>query len=142
MGYHVPSDTYTGYGYMTAMSTLKPEQVEKVKPMYVEIGKALSEGGITDDEFERAREPLLKQLDQMRRDNTYWLKNVLRNCQEHPERLTWARSIIEDFKAASKADVTALAKEYLAPNRVITIGLIPEQTSPSPPTSTATKPAQ
>jgi zinc protease len=142
VGYHVPSDTYTGYGYMTAMSTLKPEQVAKVKPMYVEIGKALSEGGITDDEFQRAREPLLQQLVQMRRDNTYWIKNVLRNCQEHPERLTWARSIVDDFKAATKDDVTALAKEYLAPQRVTTIGLIPEQTTPSPATSSATKPAK
>ena len=117
--YHVPSDTYTGYGYMTAMSTLKPEQVEKVKPMYVEIGKALSEGGITDDEFQRAKEPILQQLIQMRRDNNYWLKNVLRNCQEHPERLTWARSIIEDFKAVSREDMIAiLAKEYLSASSV------------------------
>ena len=31
------SDTFTGYGYMTAMATLKPDQVEKVKPMFLDI---------------------------------------------------------------------------------------------------------
>jgi len=126
--YHVPSDTFTGYGYMTAMSTLKPEQVEKVKPMYVEIGKALSEGGITDDEFQRAKEPILQQLLQMRRDNGYWISNVLRNCQEQPQRLEWSRSIIDDFKATTKEDMIALAKEYLPAAHALTVGLIPEKT--------------
>jgi zinc protease len=126
--YHVPSDTFTGYGFMTAMSTLKPEQVEKVKPMYVEIGNALSKGGITDDEFQRAKEPILQQLIQMRRDNNYWLKNVLRNCQEQPQRLDWSRSIIEDFKSTTKEDMMKLAKEYLPAARALTIGLIPEKT--------------
>jgi zinc protease len=123
----VPSDTFTGYGFMLAAASLKPEQVEKVKPMYLDIGKSLSEGNITDDEFQRAKEPILQQLMQMRRDNGYWMNSVLRNCQEQPQRLEWARSFIDDFKATTKEDMIKLAKEYLPSNRALTVGLIPEK---------------
>ncbi len=123
--YHVPSDTYTDYGYMTAMATLKPEQVTKVKPMFAQIGQGMIDGGITDDEFQRAREPMLQQLAQMRRDNGYWIKSVLRNCQEHPERLNWSRSMITDIKSITKDDMVQMAKKYLTAARCLTVGLIP-----------------
>ncbi|MEI6534653.1 MAG: insulinase family protein, partial [Verrucomicrobiaceae bacterium] len=123
--YHVPSDTYTGYGYMTAMATLKPEQVARVKPMFAEIGQGMVDGGITDDEFQRAREPMLQQLAQMRRDNGYWIKSVLRNCQEHPERLDWSRSIITDIQGIKREDMALMAGKYLTKGRCLTVGLIP-----------------
>ncbi len=125
VSYHLPSDTYTDYGYMTAMATLKPEQVAKVKPMFAEIGQKMIEGGVTDDEFQRAREPMLQQLAQMRRDNSYWIKSVLRNCQEHPERLDWARSMIADLEGIKKEEIMEMAKKYLAAAHCLTIGLIP-----------------
>ena len=127
--YHVASDTFKGYGYMTAMATLKPEQVAKVKPMFPAIAAAIIKEGISDDEFQRAKEPIVQQISQMRRDNQYWLKNVLRNCQEQPQRLEWSRSMVEDFKGATKDEIAALAKEFFPPERCLTIGLIPEQTT-------------
>jgi zinc protease len=126
-GYHVPSDTYKDYGYMTAMATLKPEQVAKVKPMFLDIANAIIKEGISEDEFNRAREPMLTQLAQMRKDNRYWLQNVVRICQEKPERLDWARSMIDDITGIKKEDLNALAKEYLKSDRALVIGLLPEQ---------------
>ena len=133
--YHVPSDTYTGYGYMTAMATLKPEDVAKVKPMYLQIGDAIIKEGISEDEFTRAREPLMAQIQQMRRDNRYWLQNVIRNCQVQPERLAWARSMVDDIKTITKEDLNQLAKEYLPSQRALVIGLIPKQTKEESPSS-------
>ena len=126
-GYHVASDTYKDYGYMTAMATLKPEQVEKVKPMFVQIAESIIKGGISEDEFKRAREPILAQLVQMRRDNKYWQQNVLRCAQEHPERLDWARSFVEDFSSITKEDLQELAKKYLHSDRALVIGIIPHE---------------
>ncbi len=125
--YHVASDTFTGYGYMTAMATLKPEQVESVKPMFLDIATAISGEGITDDEFQRAREPQLQQLVQMRRDNKYWLGRVLVNSQAQPFRLDWSRSLIDDFTGIKKEELEALAKEFLLKNKAITLGLMPIQ---------------
>jgi len=125
--YHVPSDTYTGYGYITAMATLKPEQVAKVKPMFLDIAQAIVTDGITDDEFQRARAPMLEALAKQRRENDYWLKRVLRNCQEQPQRLEWARSLVDDVNSVTRDEIAALAKQYAGKTAAVTIGLIPEQ---------------
>jgi zinc protease len=122
--YHVASDTFTGFGYMTAMATLKPDQVERVKPMFIEIAQKIGEG-ITEDEFKRAREPMLQQLIQQRRDNRYWSTRVLVNSQSQPYRLDWSRSLMDDFTNIKKEDLEALAKQYLGSARSITFGLIP-----------------
>ena len=63
----------------------------------------------------------------MRRDNKYWSMNVLRNCQEHPERLDWARSFESDFKSITKDELHALAKEYLVSDKALVIGLLPHE---------------
>lgn len=124
MAHHLANDTFTGYGYMFAAATLKPEQVAKVKPMFAEIGAKI-EKGITDDEFERAREPMLQQLIQTRRDNRYWLTRTLMNCQAQPYRLDWSRSLMDDFASIKKEDLEALAKKYLGGDQVLTVGIVP-----------------
>jgi zinc protease len=124
--YHVASDSFTGYGYMTAMMELKPDQTAKIAALVRDIGNDLASGKITDDEFERAKKPQMEQLPQMRRDNRYWSQNVMRNCQENPERLDWARSLLDDFTSIKKADIEALAKKYLTADRAVTVSIIPE----------------
>ena len=124
--YHVPSDTFPGYGYMTSMVTLKPDHVAKVGPIVKTLGDELAKGSISADEFERAKKPQLAQIEQMRRDNRYWSQNVLRNCQEHPERLDWARSLMSDFANIQKEDLEKLAKDFLPATRATTIGILPE----------------
>jgi zinc protease len=125
--YHVPSDTFPGYGYMSSIITLKPDHVAKVGPIVAQLGEDLATGKITDDEFDRAKKPQLAQLEQMRRDNRYWIQNVLRCSQEHPERLDWSRSLVNDFASIKKEDLEALAKEYLKGANATSIGIIPDE---------------
>lgn len=125
--YHVASDTLTGYGYMTAMIECKPELAAQLTKLVVSIGDKLSSGEISNDEFDRAIKPILSQIEQMRRDNRYWSMNVLRCCQEHPERLEWARSFSKDFTQITKDDLSALAKEYLRGQRAVTADIIPSE---------------
>lgn len=124
--YHVASDTFTGYGYMTAMIECKPEQAASITELVIKIAAELATGPITDDEFERAQKPLMTQLEQMRRDNRYWAQNVVRNCQEHPERLDWAKNLLSDFQGISKDEIQALAKEFLEANRAVAVKILPQ----------------
>ncbi len=124
--YHVASDTFTGYGYMTAMIECKPEQAAPIRTLVTEIAAELARGPISDDEFERARKPLLTQLEQMRRDNRYWAQNVVRNCQEHPERLDWARNLLSDFQAITKAELQELAGRFLGDQRAVAVEILPQ----------------
>jgi zinc protease len=123
--YHVASDTFTGYGYMTAMVECKPEQAEPIGKLVIKIANEVATAPITDDEFERAQKPLLTQVEQMRRDNRYWAQNVVRNPQEHPERLDWARSMIKDFSTIKKEELESLAKEFLGSNRSVAVKIMP-----------------
>ncbi len=125
--YHVASDTFTGYGYMTAMIQVKTEQAEKIAELVKEIADELATGEISDDEFERAKNPMVSQLEQMRRDNRYWSQNVVRNSQEHPERLDWARSLLEDVEGIQKGDCAELAKTYLGKDRAVVVNVIPQE---------------
>ena len=125
--YHVASDTFTGYGYMTAMIECKPEQAASITDLVVKIAAELADGPITDDEFERAQKPLMTQLEQMRRDNRYWSQNVVRNCQEHPERIDWAKSLLSDFQGIKKEEIQSLAKEFLVANQAVAVKVLPKE---------------
>jgi zinc protease len=126
--HHVPSDTFPGYGYVMAYITLKPEQTAKVGAVVRQLSEKLAQGGtITEDEFDRVRKPQLTMLEQMRRDNGYWLGRVLRACQEHPERLDWARDLVKDIEGIKKEDLEALAKEYLGAGKATLVTIVPEK---------------
>jgi zinc protease len=124
--YHVANDTFTNYGYMTAMIECKPEQAKMISDLVVKIANELATGKITDDEFERAKLPQLTQIEQMRRDNRYWSQNVVRNPQEHPERLEWARSLISDFSGIKREELETLAKKYLGDKRAVAVKIMPQ----------------
>lgn len=124
--YHVASDTFKDYGYMTTMIECKPELAAPLTKLVIEIGGKLAAGPITDDEFDRAMKPMTAQLEQMRRDNRYWSMNVLRCSQEHPERLDWARTFISDFTGIKKEEVQSLAREYLGARSAVSADIIPE----------------
>ncbi|MDZ4287324.1 MAG: insulinase family protein, partial [Prosthecobacter sp.] len=124
--YHVASDTFTHYGYMTAMVECKPEQAKSIGDLVRKIANDLATGKISDDEFERAKLPQLTQIEQMRRDNRYWAQNVVRNPQEHPERLDWSRSLLSDFAGIKRQELEALAKEYLGSKRAVVANILPE----------------
>jgi zinc protease len=132
-----PSDTFPGYGYMTANVTIDPPKARPIADLLVQIGNELAEKGVTDDELERAKKPVLTVLRESARTNQYWLDNVLSRAQERPEMLDWCRSRYADNEAITAAELTALAKEYLSAaraSRVIVIPTAPDNASPSGPT--------
>ena len=82
-----------------------------------QIAADLVKGGVTEDEFQRARQPILAGLEQHLRDNGYWLYYVLARAQEQPVRLDWPRTRNRDFEAMTRDDVSVMARECLNPNR-------------------------
>lgn len=124
--YHVASDTFTGYGYMTAMIECKSEQAQPLTELVTKIAAELAAGPITADEFERAKKPILTQIEQMRRDNRYWAQNVVRNCQEHPERIEWSKNLISDFEGITLEEAQDLAKQFLGKDHAVAVKVLPK----------------
>ena len=120
------SDTFRDYGQMIAECVVAPDRAKQIGDSIRSIAADLYSKGVTSDELERARAPLLTELRESARTNPYWLGAVLGSCQEFPQRLDWARTRMTDVQSISKADVDALARLYLAPARAFQVIVRPE----------------
>ncbi len=126
-----PSDTYPGFGQLYAASEVDPARTQLVEEAILKIADELRTGGITEDELQRAKEPILTSIRESWRQNSYWLGSVLSRAQEKPEYLDYARSRQADYESISTKDLDALAAEYLAPARAAKFIITPaEKASP------------
>ncbi len=123
--YSYASDTFEDYGDLVALMMVDPSRADELVNVGREIGAELLASGTTQDELERMIKPLLEQITQWRRNNRYWLGSVLASSQEHPVRLDWARSMVDDLKSITVEDINSLAREYLQPERAIRISIVP-----------------
>jgi zinc protease len=119
------SDTFPGYGYISASVDVEPAMAEKIINAVIELADDLAEHGVTQDELTRAKEPLLTAVRQSVRDNGYWLGSVLARAQEKPEVLDWARSRMTDLESTKVEEISALAKEYLPKTRASHVVILP-----------------
>ncbi len=120
------SETFTDYGYLFALVEAAPDQAEKLAGVMKEIGDQLAAEGTNEDELSRSKLPILTQIEEYRRTNTYWLNMVLAMSQEQPDRLDWARSFVKDYEAISVDEINALAKEYLKPDHALKVLILPK----------------
>ncbi|MSU69990.1 MAG: insulinase family protein [Opitutaceae bacterium] len=123
----MPSDTYTNYGLLLANVTVDPAKAAEIADVTVALAADLNRNGVTTDELERAKKPILTALRESSRTNAYWITAVLSKAQEKPEVLDWCRSRYADNESISKADLDALAKTYLAPERAFRVIVLPEK---------------
>jgi zinc protease len=121
----LPSDTYTQYGFLLAQISIDPAQTQKIVDTVLALAADLQKHGATSDELTRAKQPVLTSLKESARTNPYWLTAVIASCQEFPQRLDWCRTRSSDFEAISKAEVDALAAQYLDPARTFRVTVLP-----------------
>ncbi|MES2693670.1 MAG: insulinase family protein [Verrucomicrobiota bacterium] len=119
------SDLYPGYGYIQAGVSIDPPRAQKVADIITEIAAEIAEKGITDDELDRAKKPVLTTLRESARTNQYWLGAVLSRAQERPEVLDWCRSRYADNEAITTKEMSEMAKSYLSANRASRVVVIP-----------------
>ncbi|MFP6874569.1 MAG: insulinase family protein [Verrucomicrobiales bacterium] len=122
---NIPSSSYSDFGYMMSIITVDPSQAGKIASVVLGIGEGLAAEGTNVDELERAIKPLLNGIDQQLRQNSYWLSTVALSSQEFPQKIQWARTMMDDYKAIKVGEVNALAKKYLVPDRAVVIKIIP-----------------
>jgi zinc protease len=126
------SDTFPGYGYIVANIDVDPQSAAKVSELAVDLADELAQKGVTEDQLNRARQPMLTAIKDSLRSNGYWLF-VLGLAQEKPEALDWPRTRIADTAAITSAELTALAKKYLPRARVSRATILPAaKPSPTP----------
>ena len=120
------SDIYPGYGYFSASVTVDPPKAKEVADIIVAIAQDLAEKGVTAEELERSKKPLLTSIRESARTNGYWLGSVLAKAQERPESLEWSRTRYSDFESITTEELSALAKSYLGSARASRVIIVPD----------------
>jgi zinc protease len=121
-----PSDTYVNYGYIFARIMVEPDKADEIAEVAVELAADLARNGVTEDELERAKEPVLTALRESARTNAYWLGAVLLSAQEFPQRLEWSRSRYAGFDSITTSELDVLAAAYLGDDKVFRVIVRPE----------------
>lgn len=119
------SSVFPGYGYVSASLELKPEDVARFFDLVDELAAKLGAGEISADELERARQPVLEQIEESLERNGYWL-SLAGAAQGDPKRLAHHRSAKADIEAITLGDLVATAKTYLRPERAYRVAVMPE----------------
>ncbi|MGF1449527.1 MAG: M16 family metallopeptidase [Opitutales bacterium] len=119
------SDTFDDFGYLVAFNLVDPEQAERVAGMIALIGAQLAADGVTEDELERVRTPLLKQLIEYQRNNNYWLSRVLADSQFRPRQLEWAATLQPEYASVTARELSEIARQYLRPDKALKVTVVP-----------------
>jgi zinc protease len=115
------SDALEDFGFLSAASIGKPEDLEKLTTAALTIGEELANKGATADELDRALKPTLAAMDKTLRDNSYWLGTVMQRCQEKPETLELARNRQADYESITLEEINQLAKQYLKKDNALIV---------------------
>jgi len=119
------SRVYPHYGMLMVQMVVQPGQEKKVGDAVLRITDDLRRGGVSEEELERAKAPMLTSLKDAVRTNGYWLSSVLTQSTAHPQQLTWPLSILSDFQAVTSAEIGALAEKYLINDKAATAWVVP-----------------
>ncbi len=120
------SRVFPGVGGLLIQANCDPEKVEELVKACKNVAASLANNGVTEEEVSRLSEPLLKQLRDGQRTNSYWL-TTLQEAQSRPASLDELRTIVEFYNNLSVADLSALAASYLSPEHASTLLVLPKQ---------------
>jgi zinc protease len=121
----VRSAVFPGYGYLSARSNVEPGDVDRVMAAIDEIATGMANGSITDDELQRARQPVLENIEEQLENNSVWL-GFIDTAQTDPDYLAEVRMRTETYKAITRDDLTAMAAKYLKTGEALKIRIISE----------------
>jgi zinc protease len=115
--YNSSSRFIKDFGVMYVRIVVDAAYIETVKEAVLQTAADLYADGVTEEELERVRKPLLTLLKDRIRTNSYWLRTVLYQASIYPEQLLWPTTIIEDNESIQPEEMTAYAAKYLEPEK-------------------------
>jgi zinc protease len=124
---NVPSQAFPGYGVLYALVDATPDKATELVGEIRDIGARVAREGVTEDELERARNPVVSTLKKLLMDNHYLLSAIVSGSQEQPERLTRATTSLPELQGLTVADLNEVARKYLSPEDALPVSVVPLQ---------------
>jgi zinc protease len=125
-GDHAPSQAFPGFGFLYALVDAPPDKARMLSEEIRAIGADVQRNGVTQDELERARNPVVSELKRLLETNSYLLNAIVSGSQERPERLERAQTSVSELRSLTVEDLNAVAKKYLLPERAVPVVIVPK----------------
>ena len=106
------SFVFPGFGFVSATSAVEPQDIDRVMAAIDAIASDMATGGITEDELQRARQPILENIEERLENNSAWLSYIA-TAQSDPEYLSQVRTSADVYTSITVEDLTAMAAQYL-----------------------------
>jgi len=120
-----PSDTFLGYGMVSAAVETPPAKLDSFFKAVADISADLREHPISADELERAKRPRIEQVEKAQQTNGYWMTRLIGAVHDH-RRIEISRETIRGYQAISIADIQAVARKYLRDQAAFKVVVVPE----------------
>jgi zinc protease len=105
-----PEEFATG-GYMMAYSQVQPKDVDSFFKFARDVAADLAAKPVSDDELQRALEPVKQSIDRAASGNSFWLSQ-LKGATYNPARFTALGHLYSDYTNVTAARLQELAKRY------------------------------
>jgi zinc protease len=124
-GGHNPSIAFPDYGFMYAIVDATPAKAASLTTEIEEVASEIVKSGVTQDELERARNPLVNELKKRLNDNNYILSALVIASQEQPERLARIKTAVKELESLTVDNLNEVARKYLVPEKALPVAIIP-----------------
>jgi zinc protease len=114
-----------GYGFMWVGLDVTVADIDRMYDIADEIALAMANGDISEDELQRARNPIMESLEENFERNPFWV-NALSSIQTKPEDLDQIRSIEADYRDVTVDELVALAAQSLRPEEAYRVTILPQ----------------
>ena len=111
--FSLASDTYSGFGHLTAVAPAEPAQMDLVAQTMKSIAAELAAAPPEADEVLRARNPMLEQYQRQERQNGAWTA-VVTEAQSDPAGLDRRRERRAVLESITPAELQAAAAQWLS----------------------------
>ena len=119
------SRVWTGYGTFTINASVDLADLAATRAALTDTMRTLAETPVDPDILQRARAPMLERIDNALKTNSGWMA-LAERAQTRPDRLTRAKSARARLEKITAADLQALARRYLTPEKAVELLVLPE----------------
>ncbi|MEQ1688687.1 MAG: insulinase family protein [Sphingopyxis sp.] len=119
------SEDFPHGSYMFVGGLVRPQDSHLMAEAARAIAAQLIAEPVTSDELQRAIGPATEQVVRASSGNVFWM-HFTEGATRDPRRFAALRSYLTDLNSVTAADIQALARTYLSPERAIPILILPQ----------------
>lgn len=116
--------SYESGGYILVSSQLKPEKVGYFYKLIRETAADLASRPVSDDELQRTVAPMRQLLSRASTGNAFWMAQM-EGATQDPRYIDVMKSMGSDLLSVTPAELQALAKKYLVPEKSWSAEVLP-----------------